>query len=66
MVVDNKFNIGDTVYLKTDKDQLPRIVTSIRIFPTGVCYCLSQGTTDTIHYEIEISEEINIVYKTTE
>lgn len=29
MVVNNEYNIGDTVYIKTDKDQDPGMITAI-------------------------------------
>lgn len=66
MVIDNKFEYGQTVYLKTDKGQLPRIVTAIHLRGQNITYCLSQGTGETVHHDIEISEEINVVLKTTE
>ncbi len=66
MVIDNKFEYGQTVYLKTDKDQLPRIVTAIHLRGQNITYALSQGTGETIHHDIEISEEVNIIFKTTE
>ena len=66
MVIDNKFEYGQTVYLKTDKEQLPRIVTAIHLRGQNITYCLSQGTNETTHHDIEISEEVNIVLKTTE
>lgn len=47
--------IGDIVFLKTDPEQNERIVTEIRIRPNSILYSLSCGTTDSQHYEIEIS-----------
>lgn len=61
MLVDNKFQIGQTVYLKTDREQLPRIVTELIITNYAVIYRLSQGTLDTNHHDIEISETRNII-----
>ncbi|HEX2868789.1 MAG TPA: hypothetical protein VHO03_17240 [Ignavibacteriales bacterium] len=58
MVVDNEFDFGQTVYLKTDQDQLPRMVTLIQVGPSGhLLYYLSCGPTSTWHYEMEISAE---------
>lgn len=58
MVIDNKFDIGQIVYLKTDEDQLPRIITGLTIRGNNVLvYCLSSGTSESWHYDFEISEE---------
>lgn len=55
MIINNKFDIKDTVYLITDEDQLPRIVTAINVFPESITYELSCGTTSSGHYEFEMS-----------
>ena len=60
IVVDNAFNIGDTVYLKTDPGQYPRIVTHVVIYNGGECmYGLVCGNDKTQHYGFEITREIN-------
>ena len=47
----------DTVYLKTDPDQLQRIVTDIRINPSGlVLYFLCCGPSGSWHYDFEITD----------
>ena len=61
MVIENKYNIGETVYLVTDEDQKPRIVTCINVTVTGIRYNLVNGVTDTYHYELEMSAEKNIL-----
>lgn len=61
MVIENKFEIGQTVYLITDKDQLPRMVTRIMISQFSVMYQLCQGINTTDHYELELSDEVNIL-----
>lgn len=63
MVIDNKYNIGDFVYLNTDTEQKKRLVISISVSPTGIRYCLSCGNNDTWHYDIEISKEIDVLAK---
>lgn len=62
MVVDNLFEIGNIVYLKTDSDQKQRIVTAI-IVRHGGCYSyeLSCGTEAKWHYEFEISTEKDVL-----
>lgn len=64
MVIDNKYEIGQTVYLATDKEQLPRMVTGLYISLGSTIYHLSQGTHETKHYDIEIRETRNIVLTT--
>ena len=49
--------IGDIVYLRTDKEQLPRLVTRLNVSDTDVRYELAQGLTSTWHFAIEISTE---------
>lgn len=65
IIIENKYNIGETVYLKTDKEQLERIVTGVAMFNTGVLYKLAQSVTEYWHYEFEISIEKNILISST-
>ena len=65
IVVENKFEFGDIVYLKTDKEQNPRIIYSMKVFPNEILYELACGTTVSSHYEFEISTEINGLMQTT-
>ena len=62
MVIDNKFDIGQEVYLKTDTDQRMRIVSAIIVRP-GNCYSyeLACGTDSRWHYDFEISTEKNVL-----
>jgi len=61
IVVNNKYDIGDIVYLKTDEDQSPRVVTCIKVFKHGeLNYELAHGTIVSLHYEFEISNEKEI------
>ncbi len=62
MIIKNKYNIGDTVYLSTDKEQNPRIVIAIIVYMSGeLLYKLICGTIESNHYDIEISIEKNIL-----
>ena len=63
MIIENDFNIGETVYLKTDNDQKERVVTGIQISPLGLLYRLVNGTTETWHYNMEINRERNVLKK---
>lgn len=59
MVIDNKFDLGQSVYLKTDEEQLIRLVTGIQITTEGIIYRLINSTTETWHYDFEITKEKN-------
>lgn len=63
MLIENKYNIGDMVYLRTDNDQAERLVTAIQVNPNGLIYRLVKDTTETWHYDFEISLEKNFVIK---
>lgn len=61
MVIDNKYDIADIVYLLTDEEQKKRVVTKISILPEDrLLYELSCGSNASEHYEFEITEEKNI------
>lgn len=47
--------IGDSVYLRTDPEQLERLVTAIVIRETGVLYSLAQASNESYHHAFEIS-----------
>lgn len=61
MVIDNKFEIGDTVFLKTDTDQNQRLITGICIAKHSLTYRLSCGTQESWNYDFEISNERDIL-----
>jgi hypothetical protein len=42
MNINNKFNLGEIVYLITDEDQKERMVTGIQVRPNGICYLIQQ------------------------
>ena len=58
-----KFKIGDIVYLKTDTEQKPRIVTGILIRNDYVKYYITQCDVETSHSDFEMSIEINEIVK---
>jgi len=60
MRIDNKFEIGQIVYLKTDTEQRERLVTAIIIRGYGALYSLSYETEESTHYDFEISSEKDI------
>jgi hypothetical protein len=63
MIIENKFNIGDVVYLKTDESQAERIITAMVILPNVIRYATMRGTTESTHYDFEFSYEKNFVLK---
>lgn len=65
MVIDNEYNHGDIVYIKTDRDQLPRIVYCIKVYKNEITYSLSCGTVVSEHYPFELSREVNILTTST-
>jgi hypothetical protein len=66
IVVDNEFEIGQIVYLKTDPEQLERIVFGILVFgKSEVIYKLTAGTLNSEHYGFEISTDKDVLKKAT-
>jgi len=61
MVIENKFDIGDIVYLQTDTDQVGRMVTRILVEKTCIMYQLIAGVVASDHYEFEISADKNVL-----
>tara|TARA_B110000971_G_C19634720_1_gene330764 strand:+ start:274 stop:459 length:186 start_codon:yes stop_codon:yes gene_type:complete len=55
-IIENDFEIGEEVYLKTDPDQNFRIVTGFLIRKNGITYELSCGIENTWHYDYEINK----------
>ena len=63
MVIDNSFELKQIVYLITDTDQRPRIVTRIKVGVSGLVYELCCGTCISDHYDFEISDSVNVLSK---
>lgn len=55
-IVENDFEIGEEVYLKTDPLQNFRIVTGVLIRRNEITYELSCGTENSWHYDYEINK----------
>ncbi len=64
MVIDNKYELQQIVYLKTDTAQMERVIVGILV-TTGVQYQLAGGDRTTWHYDFEISETKDILKATT-
>ena len=65
MLIDNKFNIGDVVYLRTDSDQKERLVTGFYVRHLSLTYGLGAGADESWHYDFEISVEKDVLKTTT-
>ena len=64
MVIDNKFEIGQTVFINTDSDQSKRVITAISILPGSLLlYDVCCGALVSKHYEFELSDNENIETK---
>ena len=62
-LIESPFNLGDTVYLKTDKEQDLRIVKQICVTSKGMEFNLVCGVTSSWHSEFEITTEIDVLKK---
>ncbi len=66
MVILNEFDFGETVYLKTDREQYQRMVTCILHYKSGeLMYRVRCGTIDSEHFGYELSKEVNVLLHTT-
>ena len=63
MTIRPKYQRGKTVYLKTDIEQKPRIVTGF-VVRDSVLYELSGGTELSAHYDFEIAPTKNVLLNT--
>ena len=64
-LIENKFDFGEIVYLKTDKEQSPRIVFALKVYENEILYELACGTVVSTNYEFEMSSEINVLTQLT-
>jgi hypothetical protein len=55
------FEIDTIVFLKSDPEQLQRLVTAIIIFESAIQYRLSCGVEETDHWSHEIVKERNLM-----
>ncbi|EHQ41563.1 hypothetical protein [Myroides odoratus] len=61
IVTEIEFEIKQTVYLRTDPDQLPRLVAYIIVGNKEVMYGIKQGEKYDIYHDYEITAEKNII-----
>ncbi len=64
MQINNKFNIGQFVYAKTDPQQYKRIVLAVVVeFNNAICYTVGFNETERTFREIELSSEQDTLMK---
>lgn len=61
MNIDNKFNIGQVVYLIHDAEQSPKLVTCIKITPNGLLYEVAFGSETLECYDMELTETKDVL-----
>lgn len=62
MLVNNVFELKQQVYLKTDINQKPRIITSIVVCGDGgILYEVASANEYSKHYDFEISENKDVL-----
>lgn len=60
------YEVGQTVYLKTDSDQLPRLVVGYSLSPKDLLYRLQYADCDAkCFYDFEISDTKDVVMATS-
>ena len=57
IIIDNTYELEQVVYLKTDTQQLPRVVYCIEVYKGNLIYGLAQGAGISKHYEFEMTED---------
>lgn len=65
MVIDNKFEIGQTVYMKTDIDQSARIIVGIYVYYNCLRYDVSKGEASHYCFDFQLSAEKDVLKQVT-
>lgn len=63
-ILDNKYEIGETVYLVTDPEQIPRMIYCFLVFRNEILYKVACGVTSSDHYDFELSTEKSVLITT--
>ena len=61
MRIDTKYDIGETVYLKTDTDQKQRMIRQITVKRNGLEYNLVCGSDESWHEDFEFTTEKDVL-----
>lgn len=57
LLIENKYSIGDIVYLITDVEQIPRMVFCYVVYKNELVYKVCAGTVMSEHYDFELSPD---------
>lgn len=58
MKINNEFEFGEIVYLKTDTEQHPRIIVAMEIYHDGdILYKLNKDSFSSYHFHYEFSRD---------
>jgi hypothetical protein len=64
MIIDTQFEIGQVVFVTTDVDQFPRVVTGYNIRPNGlISYIVTLNSVENCFYDFELSDTMNVLAK---
>lgn len=63
-ILDNQWEIGDTVYLKTDPEQIPRLIYCFIVYRTETLYKVACGVMTSEHYDFELTTEKSVLITT--
>lgn len=61
-MIDNEYNIGDIVYLRTDAEPMPRLVIGLIVSQNGILYQLAQGVEISTHYDFEMTVDKPVIF----
>lgn len=56
MIINNTFNLKQTVYLVTDVEQRAGLITAIKVTVNGLMYEVTVGFDSNYYYDFEIQE----------
>ena len=56
MTINNRYEIGEIVYIKTDLEQLPCIVVELVVSKNSIMYVLSRNLDTCKFYDYELSD----------
>lgn len=59
--IDNKFDIGQPVYLVTEVEQDEHLVCALKITQNEILYIVTCGTEVSTHYDFELSATKRII-----
>ena len=61
MIINTPYNLGDILYLKTDIEQLERMICKIVVQQGLIMYGLALGSTYSEHYDFEITAKKDLM-----